>query len=343
MDKDALQRYFFIGLLFVISILVFYIFLPFTEVIVLSGVFAIVLSPLQKRMTKNLGGRSGLAAFILVICFLVVILIPSLFLTFKLLDESKGIYSQLTNHSEIDYVQRVSNAIERPVQKFSPDFNINVRELASLGADWITGHITAILSSVFKIITDIVLIFFSLFFFLRDGEKFRRIITKLSPLNEKYDEKIALKIKQTVNTTVVSVLLISVIQGFLSGLGMWIFGIPNPTLWGSVSAVASLVPGLGTTITFVPAIIYSYASGNIPHTIGLIVWWLCAVSLIDNFLGPYLYSRNVEIHQLIMLFSVLGGLAFFGPIGFIFGPLVVALFFTLIDIYQDLILGGRSL
>ncbi len=103
------------------------------------------------------------------------------------------------------------------------------------------------------------------------------------------------------------------------------------------------MPGLGTTITFVPAIIYSYISGNIPHTLGLLVWWLCAVSLIDNFLGPYLYSRNVEIHQLIMLFSVLGGLAFFGPVGFMFGPLVVALFFTLIDIYQDLILGGKSL
>lgn len=343
MDKDALQKYFFIGLLAIISILVFFIFLPFMEVLILSAIFAIVLSPLQKRLTNRLSGRKGVSAFIIVMFFLVVVLTPSIFLTFRLLDESKAIYSQITSNSEVDYVEKISSAIEKPIQKFSPDFSINVREWVSTGADWITSHLTAILSSVFSIIIDIILIFFSLFFFLRDGEKFQRILVGLSPLNDKYDEKISLKIKQTVNTTVVSVLLISVIQGLLSGFGMWLFGIPNPTLWGTVSAVASLVPGLGTTITFVPAIIYSYVSGNIPHAIGLLVWWLLAVSLIDNFLSPYLYSRNIEIHQLIMLFAVLGGLVFFGPIGFIFGPIVLALFFSLIDIYQDLILGGRSL
>ncbi|KND47664.1 MAG: hypothetical protein AB201_01880 [Parcubacteria bacterium C7867-006] len=343
MDKDSLQKYFFIGLLFISTALVFFIFLPFLEVIVLSAIFAIVLSPLQKRLSRRLGGRNGLSAFILVLCFMVTVLTPSVFLTFKLLDESKSIYAQLTNNSEIDYVQKISNAIEKPIQKFSPEFSINVGELASIGADWITGHLTTILSSVFNIITDIVLIFFSLFFFLRDGEKFKGILMDLSPLNDKYDEQISLKVKQTVNTTFVSVLLIAIIQGVLSGFGMWIFGIPNPTLWGAVSAVASLVPGLGTTITFVPAIIYSYFSGNIPHMLGLILWWVLGVSLIDNLLSPYIYSRSVEIHQLIMLFAVLGGLAFFGPIGFIFGPIVVAVFFVLIDIYQDLILNAKSL
>lgn len=343
MEKNALQKYFFIGLLFIVMVLVFLIFLPFMEVIVLSAIFAVVLSPLQKRLSKSLGGRNGLAAFLLVLCFMVTVLTPSVFLTFKLLSESKSIYSELTNNKEIDYIQKISNAIERPIQKFSPDFNINVGGIASIGADWITSHLTSILSSVFNIITDVVLVFFSLFFFLRDGEKFKKILMDLSPLNDRYDERIALKIKQTVNTTFLSVLMISIIQGGLSGLGMWIFGIPNPTLWGSISAVASLVPGLGTTITFIPAIIYSYISGNMPNTIGLFLWWALAVSLIDNLLAPYLYSRNVEIHQLIMLFAVLGGLAFFGPVGFIFGPIVVAVFFSLIDIYQDLILESKSL
>ncbi len=343
MDRDVLQKYFFIGLLFVISVLVFFVFLPFIEVIVLSAIFSIVLSPLQKRLTRRLGGRNGLSAFILVVSFLVVILIPSIFLTFKLLDESKNIYSQLSNHSEIDYIQKISDSIEKPIQKFSPDFSVDISAIASVGADWITSHLTAIISSVFNILIDILLIFFSLFFFLRDGEKFKKILIGLSPLGDKYDEKISVKLKQTVDATVISIVLIAIIQGALSGLGMWLFGIPNPTLWGSVSAVASLVPGLGTTITFVPAIIYSYISGNIPHTLGLIVWWVLGVSLVDNLLSPYLYSRNIEIHQLIMLFAVLGGLAFFGPIGFIFGPLLVALFFTLIDIYQDLILNSKSL
>jgi predicted PurR-regulated permease PerM len=129
----------------------------------------------------------------------------------------------------------------------------------------------------------------------------------------------------------------------LAGIGMWVFGIPNPTLWGSISAVASLVPGLGTALIFIPAVAYTYIAGNIPNAIGLLLWGTLIVGLVDNFLTPYLYSRSVDIHQLIMLFAVLGGLVVFGPIGFIFGPIVLAIFFSLIDIYQDIILEAKSL
>jgi predicted PurR-regulated permease PerM len=103
------------------------------------------------------------------------------------------------------------------------------------------------------------------------------------------------------------------------------------------------VPGLGTAIVFIPAIAYMYFTGSIPHAIGLLLWSTLIVGLVDNFLTPYLYSRSVEIHQLLMLFSVLGSIALFGPIGFIFGPILLSLFFALIDIYQSIILKKNSL
>ncbi len=343
MEKNSLQKYFFIGLLGSVSVLVFYIFLPFFEVLMLSVIFSVVLSPLQEKISKVLGGRKGLSAAIVVVLFLVVILTPTVFLAVKLLNETKDIYFHLTNDTQVSFVEKISGYIDRPASKYFPELSIDFKNIISLSAGRLTGHITSILSSILSLFTGAVLVFFSLFFFLRDGEKFKNILVSLSPLNDSYDEKIVLKLKQTINTTMLSVLLISVLQGLLSGFGMWVFGIPNPTLWGSLSAVVSLVPGLGTTLTFVPAIIYSYFSGNITSTIGLLLWWVLAVGLIDNLLGPYLYSKNTQIHQLIMLFSVIGGLVFFGPIGFIFGPIVLALFFTLIDIYQELILEGRSL
>ena len=165
----------------------------------------------------------------------------------------------------------------------------------------------------------------------------------LSPLNNEYDEHIISKIKQTVFSTVQGVILIAIVQGILAGLGMIIFGVPNAVLWGSVSAVASLVPGLGTAIVFIPAVAYMFIIGNTAFAIGLLLWGFIIVGLVDNFLGPYLYSRGSQIHQLIMLFAVLGGIAFFGPLGFIFGPIIVALFFSLIEIYQTLILNKKAL
>lgn len=343
MDRDVLQRYFFVGLLLLVSVVVAFIFSPFLEVLVLSSIFGVVLAPLHRKIAKKLNGRSGLSAFIVILLFAVVIIVPFTLLSLRVLDESKNIYFQLANRSETDYIQRVTDVFEKPIQKYYPAFNLNIGEFARLGANWITGHLTTILSSIFSVVTGIILIFISLFFFLRDGVRFKKILINLSPLSDEYDEQIFTKIKATITATVKGVLLVSVIQGILAGFGMWIFGVPNYTLWGSISAVASLVPGLGTALVFIPAVAYMFIVGNTAYAVGLILWGALIVGLVDNFLSPYLYSRGVEIHQLIMLFAVLGGLVVFGPIGFIFGPIVLALFFSLIEIYQSIILKNKSL
>lgn len=342
MDKDILQNYFFTGLLLAVSVVIFFIFLPFLEVLVLSAIFGVVLTPLHRKITRLLKGRESTSALLVVLIFAVLVMVPFIFLTMQVLGESKDIYVQLTSESDIDYIQKVTTIVEKPIQNFFPDFSVNIGGFASLAADWITAHLSAILSSVLSIVTGIVLIFISLFFFLRDGAKFKKILIDLSPLRDTYDEQIFTKVKQTITSTTVGVLLIAIVQGVLAGLGMWIFGVPNFTLWGSVSAVASLVPGLGTAVVFIPAIIYMLIIGNTAYALGLILWGGIIVGTIDNFLTPYLYSRGVEIHQLIMLFAVLGGLIVFGPIGFIFGPIVLALFFSLIEIYQTIILKKNS-
>jgi len=343
MDKNTLQKYFFIGLLLAISVLIVFIFLPFLEVLVLSVIFAVVLAPLHRKITKELGGRKGVSAFIVILLFALVIIVPFILLSLRVLGESKDIYLQLANHQEVSYLQKITDIIERPIQRVFPAFSLNIGQVASLGADWITGHLTSILSSVLSIVTGIVLIFISLYFFLKDGAKFKKILINLSPLQDKYDEQIFDKLKLTITSTVKSVLLVAIIQGILAGLGMKIFGVPNPTLWGSISAIASLVPGLGTAIIFIPAVAYMLIIGNTAYAIGLLLWGILIVGLVDNFLTPYLYSKAVDIHPLIMLFAVLGGLIVFGPIGFIFGPIILGLFFSLIEIYQSLILKSTSL
>ncbi|HRH27141.1 MAG TPA: AI-2E family transporter [Parcubacteria group bacterium] len=343
MDRSYLQTYFFVGLLLIATVLVFALFSPFLEVLVLSSIFGVVLTPLHRRIANKIGGRNGLSAFIVVILFAIVVITPTVFLTSQVINESKGIYVQLTSESQIDYIQKLTKTIETPVQKFIPDFSVDIGQYAGVFADWITGHLSTILSSVINIVTGIVLIFISLYFFLKDGKKFKDILINLSPLKDKYDDEIFIKIKQTINSTVRGVLLVAVVQGVLSGIGMWVFGIPNATLWGSISAIASLVPGLGTAVVFIPAVLYMYIAGNVPFAIGLLLWGGLIVGLVDNVLGPYLYSKGTEVHQLIMLFSVLGGLSVFGPIGFIFGPLIIGLFFALIDIYQNLIMDNKSL
>ena len=128
-------------------------------------------------------------------------------------------------------------------------------------------------------------------------------------------------------------MIIAVIQGASTSIGLAIFGVPNAIIWGMVAAVASLIPGLGTSLIILPAILYLFLNEQTMQAAGLIIWGMTAVGLIDNFLGPKIVGRGMKLHPLLVILAVLGGFAFFGPIGFILGPLTLGMFLALFDIY----------
>ena len=145
-----------------------------------------------------------------------------------------------------------------------------------------------------------------------------------------------------INSIIRGTLIIAVIQGVMTGIGFAIFGVPSPTLWGSIAAIGALVPGVGTAIVFTPAILFLFFAGNTVPAIGLLVWGIVAVGLIDNFLGPVLVGRGIRIHPLFILFAVIGGIGFFGPMGFLLGPLVVSLLYGLFEIYRLFMIEKKS-
>ena len=176
---------------------------------------------------------------------------------------------------------------------------------------------------------------FALFYLLRDGRKLKNDIVMLSPLADNYDEKIFLKLRQAIRSIVLGSLVVGLVQGILTGIGFYLFGVPNPALWGSFAVIAALIPGIGTSLVIVPGIIYLFFVTSHLQALGMFIWGLVAVGLVDNFLGPMLVNRGVRVHPFLILLSVIGGLAYFGPIGFIAGPLVVALLVALLEIYKS--------
>jgi predicted PurR-regulated permease PerM len=145
------------------------------------------------------------------------------------------------------------------------------------------------------------------------------------------------------NGVIKGYLLVAIAQGTLMGIGLWIFGIPNPAFWGMVTGFASLIPTIGTGLVSIPSIIYLFVNGHTGAGIGLLLWALCAVGLIDNLLNPYIVGRSVEIHPMLILFSVLGGVAMMGPIGIILGPLAISFIFAVTSVYSSEIKHGESL
>lgn len=212
--------------------------------------------------------------------------------------------------------------------------SLNITEFLQTGLQWAFSNIDKLFNGLAKIILGIFVTFLALFYFLRDGHDLKKQIIALSPLGDADDERIMKKLEQAIYSIFAGGLIVGIIQGILTGIGFAIFGVPNPAVWGTVAAISALIPGIGTSLVLVPGILYLFFTGMTTPAIGLLIWGLLAVGMIDNFLGPILINRGIKIHPFLILISVLGGIAFFGLIGFILGPLILAFLFALLDIYR---------
>ncbi|MCX6785046.1 MAG: AI-2E family transporter [Candidatus Komeilibacteria bacterium] len=259
-------------------------------------------------------------------------LTPLTFVGLQVFNESKNLYLYISNNQGL-----VIETIIHRLQTFWPGFSFEPAAYVQQFVSTITTNLAAIFSSTLSTLLQIILGLFSLFFFLRDGDFFLKSLIIASPLDDQYDEKIILKLKGAINTVVRGNLFLGIVQGLIAGLGFTIFGLPNPALWGSVVALCSFVPTVGTSLVTIPAIAYLFFSGHSFNALGLLIWVILVVSLIDNLLAPFVMGRGTKIHPLFLLFAIIGGVVLFGPIGILLGPLTVSFFFALLDIYRILI------
>ncbi|MCX6703243.1 MAG: AI-2E family transporter [Candidatus Zambryskibacteria bacterium] len=337
-NRSKVEIIFFSVLFGAVLVLTFFVFKPFFTTLFLAATFAIVLFPLYQYILKLFKGREIVSVLTTIFIGLVFVILPVVFLGQEAFEQARSLYVKFStnNISEFDYVARL---IEEPIQKFVPDFSIDVDQYIRLSLGWVTDNFKDVLFGTLTVVVDVFLIILALFFFLKDGKRFVQRLTELSPLHDAYDRELLEKTANTITTVVKGTLLIALVQGVLAGIGLAIFGVPNAVLWGALAALCAFVPGLGTAIVIIPSVIYLFVIGNIPFAIGLSAWGMILVGMIDNVLGPYLYKRGTRLHSLVVLFAVLGGISFFGPEGVLLGPVIASLFISLIHIYEKMVIA----
>ncbi len=342
--ENKTQHYFFLLILIGVGVLTFYIFYPYMTSLLLAVVFSVMFRPLHRYISKIFSKgvqSSSVSTFVTLVVVAVAIIIPLIFVAKQVYMESENLYYSLTDEGSrsllIDSLNAFSESLSYRLGGVFPAYSFdsfNITKYVQNFLEWSFANLDTIFSSLTRFALELFIMLFALFYLLRDGGKFKQDIILVSPLADNYDEKIFAKLKQAIRSVVVGSLVVGLIQGVLTGLGFWIFGVPNPALWGSFAVVAALIPGIGTSLVVVPGVLYLFFVSTNLHAVGLLVWGIIAVGLVDNFLGPMLVNRGVNVHPFLILLSVMGGLAFFGPIGFIAGPLIVALLFALLEIYK---------
>lgn len=341
MHRTHIQTTFFFALLIGVMFLAFVIFLPYLTTLSIAATFAVVMYPLHKRITRAVRGYEGLSAFITIFITVLLILIPLSFIGTQVVIESQHLYQRIIEN-QVSLTATVTQLLENTVGRYAPQLSIDVSRYAGIGLGWIAGKIGPIFAGTASTLLHLFLGLISFYYFLRDGKKFLAAGVDLSPLSDGEDAKIIGRLEMAINSIIRGTLTIALIQGILTGIGLTIFGVPSPTLWGSMASVGALVPGVGTGIVFLPAVLFLFITGKTAAGIGLMIWGIVAVGLVDNFLGPILVGRGVRIHPLVVLFAVIGGIGFFGPVGFLLGPLALSLLYALLDIYRLLMLEKKK-
>jgi predicted PurR-regulated permease PerM len=347
---SKISSYFFFILLLGAAVASVVIFLPFLTPIILGVAASVVAYPIYLKLTKMFGSGTGwkanLAAFLTIFLIIVIIIVPLFFLISRIYVEVQSLYTMLTDESDrsivIDRLNAISQSISASLFHLVPAYtfdSLNVTEYMKSFLIWIFGNLDRIFTGLATVAIYMFVFVLSMFYFIRDGATIKRKFISWSPLLDKYDEYITETLKKAILSVFGGTIVVSAIQGILTGLGFFIFGIPTPVVWGAAAALAAFVPGIGTSLVLIPGVLYLIIIGHYYYALGLVIWGIFAVGLIDNILGPHLINKGVNVHPFLILISVLGGLSTFGPIGLILGPLVMAFLFALLEVYRTSFTG----
>lgn len=343
---DSKPRLYFLTLLLIVAfILSFLILRPFLYALILALVFSIVCRPWYEAIRSRVPKSPSLASLLTILSIIIFLFIPLTLLGWQIFQEVQYFSNNVDIGNGQQFVNTLLANLNSRLDQYFPGFGGLFLDLDSYLKslfNFLANNLSSLFFNAAKIITSLFVFFVASFFLLRDGKYLKSFIIKNSPLTKKDDELIISKISDSVNSVIRGNLTIALIQGIVSCLGFIIFGVPSPILWGTLAALGALVPGLGTSLVLVPAVLYLYFTGPLLPAVGLAIWGALAVGLIDNFLGPIVIGKKAKLHPLLTLLSVLGGLSFFGPIGFILGPLTVSLLLVLVDIYSTIVTKAEA-
>ncbi len=318
-----------------VSALLFFVFAPFLQILALAAVCAVLSHPTYEYLAHRMHGWKSLAALMVVGLVLIFFIAPLFLLGSQIFHEAQGFYAGAQGNGP-QYMQVIQTAIEQPIQRVFPGFSFDISSSVGNVISFISNNLGSIVSQTFYLTLETFLMLLAFFFFVRDGRQLLSAIAVASPLGKEETEEIFETMYQTIQSVIKGTLLVGLIRWVFIGVGFYAFHIPNAILWGSIGGIVGAIPGLGTPFVFVPAVAYLYLEGNMLGAFGLALFGIAVVALLDNMLMPYFFGRGIAVPPVFVLFSILGGIIFFGPLGFILGPLVLTVFLSVFHIYSTM-------
>ncbi|HWR01061.1 MAG TPA: AI-2E family transporter [Chlorobaculum sp.] len=314
----------------------------FLLTILLAGIFAGLEIPLFNRFQKLLGGRRSLSAALTLFTFLLVVLLPLAGLL--VIVAAQAVSLSITAIPLIREHLKMQDGFHSLFTKLPFYHDLEAySDLILQKAAELLGRMGSAMFDTFSALTytavyDVFLLFiflYTMFFFLKDGQAFMERLQYYIPLNQSDQKRLLDKFLSVTRATLKGSLVIGIAQGSLAGIAFQVAGIDNAVFWGTVMAMLSVLPLIGSALIWIPAIIFLAVSGHYIEAFGLLLFCSLIVGQVDNIFRPILVGRDTQMHELFIFFGTLGGIGLFGVFGIIVGPVVAALFVTVWDIYGE--------
>ncbi len=331
MDDTFFRKITTIIILLILLILSFFLLKPLLMAIILGFILAFIFSPVYNwifRLTKS----KNLPSIIICLFVLVIIILPIWFFSPIAIDESIKIYNASQNLDIVTPLKSIFPSLFAS-EEFSQNVGSIIHSFITKTADSLMNYLANILLDFPTLLLQMVVIFFTLYYTLRDKEKITVYIKSLLPFPKEIEKKLFDSTRDITFSVLYGYIIIGFVQGIIQGIGFFIFGVPNALLLSIIAVILGIIPILGPFFIGIPVIIFLIGTGNHLAAWGVFIFTLIA-SLSDHFIRPLVVSRRTKLHNALVFIGMIGGFFMFGILGFILGPLIIAYLITIVEIYR---------
>lgn len=210
-----------------------------------------------------------------------------------------------------------------------------INNLLKQGQTFILGFFTNVVGGSFDMLLQVAVMYFLLYFMFVDFQRFEDALVKYSPFSKRNTHLFALELHNSVKGNVLAQGFIAFIQGALQALGFWMFNMPDPIFWGTVTVFLSFLPVVGAPIVFIPACIMAITGDNSTGGYWMLAYGFIIITNIDNVIRFAINRRIADTHPIVTVVGVIIGVPLFGITGLVFGPLLFSFFILLVKIYRE--------
>ncbi|MCU0821801.1 MAG: AI-2E family transporter [Spirochaetes bacterium] len=322
-----------------VSLTLLYIYRFYIYPLLFASILYVALRPLCDFISKYIKPRS-LSSMIIIISLITLVLIPFFIILISLADQTYELYLYIQHQYDAGVLKNFIN--ERKVlNTVLSFFNIGRDEILSQTINYlkktsfdIFSNLTAVFTYSIKLVINIFFMLLILFFFLKEGEKLDRVIFKILPFPADIEKNIINRLKEVIKILFAGNIMIMIAQGLIVGIVFYLFDVRMPLLWAMVTAILSLIPMIGTALVWVPVVLYFISTGE--YISASVIGGCCLLGylILENAVKPVIFGEKLNFHPLVLFFLLLGSIQAFNIPGIIIGPILLTLFFSLLEIYS---------